>query len=151
MKTINTDKFGKIEYEENNVINFPDGIFGVYDKKKFIHLNTGHDNFSWILCIEDIKLSILATEPYWFMPDYNKYLKKNFLLISIFPERYTVLNGVFFDRSNRKVYANMIAPFVIEKKNKTGFQILLTETELSHQFDVIEAFKKINNPENCGV
>lgn len=138
-----TQKFGEINYDEKSIIDFPNGIYGFENEKRFIILNFGHNNFFWLQSLTTPSTSLLITEPFWFMPDYEEILKKNILSFKINPQRYMVFTSAYVERKEKKIFSNIAAPFLIDKNKSIGVQFVIDELKEKSSIDVIENLKKL--------
>ncbi len=69
---IETKRFGIVEIDEENIIEFPYGILGFPDKKKYVIL-ADRDNspFFWMQSVEQADFALVVTNPLWFYPEYK--------------------------------------------------------------------------------
>jgi len=110
---ITTYQFGEIEFNENSIINFPSGIFGFENLKKFLLVQTEEGLFNWLNSIEQPEIA--------------------FPLISLrviddaFPQvdNHEAFGVVTFNPDPLKVTVNMKAPIHINQNVKKGYQTIL--------------------------
>lgn len=140
--TVKTSKFGEVKIDTDGIFLFPQGISGFENEKKFAVINTGQNNFMWLLSVENPDVSLLVTEPSWFMPSYSDRVLKEDLIYRIKKDEHRVICGCYYDRAKRKVFANILAPFLLDLNTKTGRQIILSGSERDLEFDIIEEIKK---------
>ncbi len=68
---LNTQRFGKIEIEDENTITFPKGILGFPHIKRYAFIREEeNDVFLWLQGIED-DVAFILTNPLFFKPDYK--------------------------------------------------------------------------------
>ncbi|HID15213.1 MAG TPA: flagellar assembly protein FliW, partial [Candidatus Atribacteria bacterium] len=68
---LTTKRFGKIEIDEANIINFPKGILGFPHVKRYTFISEEeNDVFLWLQGIDD-DVAFIVTNPLFFKPDYS--------------------------------------------------------------------------------
>ena len=127
---IQTDYYGEVEYTEEDLIIFPDGLFGFPNLKKYLPLYLSHNAI--YLC-----------------PDYTPYLSSeelSFLNVSDSEELcYYTLCTVRDNYLDTTV--NLKAPLAINPETHIGMQVILTNSEygIRHQ---IRSFQTVCPAEN---
>lgn len=123
---IETKPYGKMTVHEKLLINFPYGIPGFEEYKKFVLLDAEQASFFWLQSIENKDLAFILVDPQFFRPDY-------FLNVSSFD-----LNSIKIDekdadilvlsivtiRENSEMTANLAGPIIINRKNKEARQVI---------------------------
>lgn len=68
---LTTKRFGKIEIDEANIINFPKGVLGFPHVKRYAFISEEeNDVFLWLQGIDD-DVAFIVTNPLFFKPDYS--------------------------------------------------------------------------------
>lgn len=70
---IQTKYFGEVELTENDVLAFPEGVFGFEEEKRFVLLPFGGKD-DCLLCLQSVETPALAfavINPFFFWPDYR--------------------------------------------------------------------------------
>ena len=69
---LETDSYGEIEYEEQDLILFPDGVFGFPDLKRYLllSLTEGDDTVLLMLSADQPEIVFAIVNPLIFCPDY---------------------------------------------------------------------------------
>jgi flagellar assembly factor FliW len=128
---INTEKFGDIEFEENAIINFSEGILGFPENKKYILLNADEGSpFKWLQSLEDMGLTFLLIDPFTFKPDYKVELSesvKEELGGIKSKEDYVVFVIVVIHKDPAESTANLLGPIILNIKNQQAKQIVLSD------------------------
>lgn len=146
---IKTSKFGEVDFDEKSIINFPNGIYGFENERKFIILNFGHKDFFWLQSLTNPEVSLLITEPFWFFPGYDEILKNKLFSFKINPNRYMVFTSVYISRKEKRIFSNIAAPFLIDKNRSVGIQLIIDELKEITNIDVIENLKKTYIKKSC--
>lgn len=55
-----TKYFGEVEYRPEDVLRFPDGLFGFEDEKEFLFIPFGDDESNMLFCLQSLKNVTLA-------------------------------------------------------------------------------------------
>jgi len=142
---IKTSRFGELQVEKTDIINFQEGILGFEHLKKFFIVDPGDSTLIlWLQSIEDEKVAFPMIEPKIFMPNYS---------ISLLPMELQSLDmeGV----TDAKVYsiltipkevtqmsANLKAPVIINPMKRIGRQIVLQDSKLSVKCEMYRDLKQ---------
>jgi len=71
MKKIQS-RFGEIEYDPENILEFPEGLIGFEELRKFIVMPNEKDGpLFWIQSVEDPQVAFVLTDPIGFYYDYK--------------------------------------------------------------------------------
>ena len=74
---IQTSRFGVVEITEQDVIDFPEGLLGFNDLRKFVLLDDPNDEiFAWLQSCEEPGLAFPVLEPELFTANYVVGLSK---------------------------------------------------------------------------
>lgn len=129
---VKTMRFGELDVGEEEIINFPEGILGFPDLKKYCLIDAGDETLIlWLQSLEDANIAFPVIEPKIFKPDYVVKLSAQELA----QLRLTSINssGVFniltIPKEVDAMTANMKAPLVINLKEQVGKQVILQENE----------------------
>jgi flagellar assembly factor FliW len=131
---VETTRFGTLDIEEKQIINFSDGLYGFEKETRFTLLpfNPNVESpMEWMQSISSPHLAFVVTDPYLYVPDYKLKLmeedKKKVELeadepflarcIVTIPENYTEMT------------ANLVAPVVINSQKGMAKQFVLTTME----------------------
>jgi flagellar assembly factor FliW len=126
---IKNSQFGEIEFDDEIIINFPDGLIGFEDLKRFIIIEDEECKpFRWLISVDEPEIGFAIIEPTLVVEDY--YRRSGFD-----PEVYVLFVIVTLNRDVSKISVNLKAPVVIDKVKKLGKQVILEneEFEVSHQ------------------
>jgi flagellar assembly factor FliW len=134
MLTLDTKDYGLVEYEESDLLDFPDGIFGFTELKKYIPLVLDENEDNTILLLQSIEnpdIAFVVLNPFTLDPDYNPILTPEELsYLGVNSENdlsYYVISVLHNDYL--KTTVNMKAPIVINPDRRIGMQVILSNTE----------------------
>ncbi len=137
-----TKYFGAVEYDNDDVLSFPTGIFGFDDENEFLLLPF-EGNEANMLCLQSIKtpeLAFIAINPFSIKPDYNPVLQKEELdkmQVSASDELcYYTLCVVREPISASTV--NLRCPIVINDKTLKAMQVILDTDEFNMRHPLSE-------------
>lgn len=142
---VNTTRFGELEVDKKDILNFKEGILGFDALRRFFIVDPGDKTLIlWLQSIDDAATAFPIIEPKIFKPDY---------IVKLLPAELTSLE--LEDLSNASIYtvltipqtvtemsANMKAPIVINNKSKVARQIVLQDSKLEVRFKMYNELKK---------
>lgn len=110
---INTHQFGEIEFTEDFIISFEDGLFGFEHLHKYLFIKTDDDLFYWLNSIEqpDIAFPLIGT----------RVVDEKFPA-EIENESFGI---VILSKNPADIKVNLKAPVYINHDKKTGFQKII--------------------------
>ena len=131
---IGTQRFGMLEYEEEKVITFPEGILGFPDAKKFIilHDEIGHP-FQWMQSVDSPETVFVVINPREVLPSYTP----RFSVRELKPIR-----GIIYESMEAwvlvtmapdivEVTVNLLGPLLVNPLKRLGMQYVLTDSHYS--------------------
>ena len=85
---LQTKYFGVIDYEPDECLNFPNGLFGFEDEQQFLLLPFEGSSHT-MLCMQSVQtpgLAFIVMDPFALQPDYMPELRKNELAMLDVPD-----------------------------------------------------------------
>ncbi len=110
---IKNEQFGEIKFDDNSIIEFPEGLFGFEDLKKFLLIQEEEGLFVWLTSIDEPEIIFPIFSINLLQPDYET------------PKDYEPYGIVKLDKEPEKVTINLKAPVFIHKNDRKGYQKLL--------------------------
>lgn len=144
-----TKFFGEVELDEKKVLEFPNGIIGFEDFKKYAILydeqNEEEKRISWLQSLEEPKLALPVIDPLAIMSEYTPMIEDELLkpLGDSADEDLLVLLAMTVPSDMTKVTANMKAPFIINAVTCKGAQIIVDNADYPVKFNVYESVQKM--------
>lgn len=140
---INTKYLGKVNIDKSSILSFPNGLLGLKDSQNFAIINMEDmPNFKFLQDIENPNISFLVINPWEFFPHYDIELPDSSLEnIDINPkgenlmEIYTI---VTLNKEFKKSTANLLAPVVINLKEKKGKQFVLNNSPYTTKHNIFK-------------
>ncbi len=145
-----TKYFGAVEYDSDDVLIFPNGIFGFEEESEFLLLPFENSDGN-MLCLQSIKtpsLAFVAMNPFALKPDYSPVLQK------------AELEKLQAENSDELCYytlcvvrepvgtstVNLRCPIVINDKTKNAMQVILETDEYNMRHSLAEFESKEGQP-----
>ncbi len=124
MISFDTTRFGRLEVGKDKVIDFPTGLIGFPDTKRFIMMDYKDTDLKWLQAVDDPDLAFIVTQPDDLFPDFSvKVENATKKLIGIENEEDIVILAIL-RVEEENVTANLQGPLVINSINKKGMQIV---------------------------
>jgi len=129
---INTPRFGALALEEEAVWQFPVGLVGLPDYRRFARLPFVDPGlpFEWLQSIEDPAFAILVVSPEGFIPDYVVELHPDDLSAIGLSEgdRGDILCIVTVHETLPDMTINLLAPIIVNPRQRLAMQVPLVGT-----------------------
>ena len=142
---IQTTRFGELEVDKNDIVQFKDGILGFDQLKNFFVVDPGDQTLIlWLQSTDDKSVAFPIIEPKIFKPDYAvKLMPIDFASLELenlnSASVYTILT---IPQNVLEMSANLKAPIVINNKNKMAKQIVLQDSKLEVRLAMYNELKK---------
>ncbi|MGE4284122.1 MAG: flagellar assembly protein FliW [Clostridia bacterium] len=143
---LNTRHFGLIEINEEDIIDFPEGLPGFEDVKKFIIINSYDENspFQWLQSIDNPELAFVIIDP---------RLIKNEYIVDVDTAEVEILNItdvnkvliysiIVVPEDITKMTANLKAPVIINTENNKGKQVVMENNEYTLRYCFLEGLRR---------
>lgn len=142
---IQTTRFGELEVNKNDIVNFKEGILGFDALKRFFVVDPGDQTLIlWLQSAEDPAIAFPIIEPKIFKHDYTvKLVPAEFASLEL-----EDLNGasiytiITIPQNVTEMTANLKAPIVINNKVKVARQIVLQDSKLEVKHPMYLDLKK---------
>lgn len=144
MPAIETKNFGKISFEPDSELEFPGGLPGFDSRKKFVAVRFAEtDPLIYLQSLEDpdlcfITMPILAVDPAYKL----KMSVEDLGLVDLSQARQPrigedVLCVTVLSVRETGPTANLLAPIVVNLRNRRAVQAIAPESEYSHQYELM--------------
>ena len=128
---IETNYLGQVDYSQEDIITFNNGLYGFEKKQEFILVNLEDPEFpfEWLQSINNKDLSFVVTSPFLFYEPYDFEIPDEIVdSLNIKNSKdILVLSMVVLNDDLEKSTMNLQAPIIINKESKKGRQIILKE------------------------
>jgi flagellar assembly factor FliW len=132
--TVDLPRFGELTYAETDVIEFPWGIPGFPTLRRWLLLNfDSNPGFVWMQNLEDANVAIPTVEPHFIFESYDPKLPPYaFVALDIKnPEDFTLLCVVVVTADAQEMTTNLMAPVVVNLRNRMARQVMLDNSTYS--------------------
>jgi flagellar assembly factor FliW len=121
----NNVQFGEFEYDQEQVLVFPEGLIGFEEFQKYILINDEEtEPFLWLVSLEDEELSFPLIEPQVVLSSYK---------IEPAPQDATILAIASLQKDVEESTVNLRSPLIIENKSQKGKQVILDNSAYPFQ------------------
>jgi flagellar assembly factor FliW len=132
MEKINT-RFGEVEYDPESLLNFPAGLIGLPNLRRFIVMpNKKKGPLFWIQSIDEPDMAFVLTDPTNFFLDYivvPDTAERQNLHIEEGDECYTL--SVVTVPPDQNITINLAAPILFAPKSNRAIQVILEGNKYS--------------------
>jgi flagellar assembly factor FliW len=116
---ITTVQFGEIEFDENLIVRFQNGLFGFENLKEFVFIKTDDELFYWLNSVEQPEISFPLIGIRVIDEEYPEV------------ENHEALGIVTLNKDPLSITVNLKAPVYINQDNCSGFQKILDAEKYS--------------------
>ena len=142
-----TARFGSIEIQDKDILLFPGALYGFDQEKEFVMLPLDpklESPMEWLQSLRSRDLAFIVTDPFLFVPEYKMVLsdsEMNQLKLESM-ESVAVRVIVTIPKVHSEMTANLVAPLVINQKNRLAKQVVLTSAEYDTKYSLISSKNK---------
>lgn len=144
---LNTRHFGEIEINEDNIINFEEGVLGFESVKEFVIIDNpdAENPFKWLQSVDEPSLAFVIINPFLFINNYefdipNKVTKE---LELDNHEDVIVYSIAVVTEDIKNMTLNLKAPIIINAKNNRSRQIILQKDEYPLKYKIFQKQQSI--------
>jgi flagellar assembly factor FliW len=133
-------RFGEIEFEESDVLTFPEGLIGLPDLKRFVVLNVKEDSpFRWLQSVEEGAFALVVTNPSEFVSGYEPEVAPSAVELVELQEDtprlvYTVVTIPSGDP--KRMTLNLAGPILVNLEKSIARQLVLDSDQFPIKFRV---------------
>ena len=142
-----TARFGSVEIQDKDILLFPGALYGFDQEKEFVILPLDpkiESPMEWLQSLRSRELAFIVTDPFLFVPEYKMVLsdsEMNQLEIESM-ESVAARVIVTIPKVHSEMTANLVAPLVINQKNRLAKQVVLTSAEYDTKHSLISSQNK---------
>ncbi len=136
---INTTRFGRLDVDPKDRLQFPLGVLGLEDCREWILLaDAENDALGWLQAINRREVALAVASPRRFVVDYQvRALRSEVQILELSdPRQAQVL--VIVGKNQRGVTLNLKAPLVINLERRLGRQVI-SNSDYPIQFELTTA------------
>jgi len=129
-----TSRFGQVQFQEEDILNFPEGILGFGELKRFVLVDDPTDEiFAWLQACDEASIAFPVLEPELFTENYKVTLSKTDMESIKIPAggKYRLFSIVTIPDDPTKMTANLKAPVVVNVAERLARQCVLQDNNLA--------------------
>ena len=128
---INTSRFGEIEFDDSDIINFAEGLPGFFELNRYALIRQEDSVFCYLQAIDDEDVAFALVDMAELVKDYDPLVDSSLIedLGKYEPEHFMVLNIAVIPENVREMTVNLKAPIVINWNEKKGKQVICANEE----------------------
>lgn len=143
---ISTTRFGEVEFPEEVLIHFPEGILGFPEMDRYVLLEHDIDNspFKWLQSVDSPDLAFIVMDPALLAPDYSVMIDSDTARVIRCADASRLAFVSILNIPSGNAYqmtANLKAPLAINPDQRLGRQVILGSQTFSVQEPV---FPRLN-------
>jgi flagellar assembly factor FliW len=125
---VRTTRFGTLEIAEDRVIQFPKGLLGFSQFKRYCLLEPNDDAcFFWLQCVDEPGLAFVVTDPSLFVENYDAPIRKEQMDDLSMAKIEDAQVFVIVNKVGAELTGNLQGPLVINTLNRIGEQLVLAD------------------------
>jgi len=131
MISFETTRFGRLEVSKDKIINFPNGLMGFAEFKRYILMDYKDTSLKWLQAVDAPHVAFIVVQPFEFFPDYSVRIEDSIrdLLEIKNEDDLSILSILRVE--GEKVTVNLQGPLVLNALNKKGVQIVNDDPRFS--------------------
>lgn len=146
---IKTRCFGEVEIEDSKIVDFPEGILGFEDLKRYTLIYDVKENgekakIAWLQAVDEPELALPVINPFDVKKDYDPIIREALMknLGDITSENAVVLLVVTVPSDVTKTTANLKAPIIINSDIRVGAQLITENRDYVVKYPIINTNDK---------
>ena len=140
---VQTKAKGIVDVEEKKILEFPKGLMGFEEFKRYVLRPSEYEPFLWLQSIDKKNLAFLLVDPFLIYSEYEADIDDDELKIIDIKnaEDIIIMTIVTVPHDGSPVTANFLGPIVINKQNNKCVQVILNDNRWTTKFNIVEALK----------
>ena len=134
---LDTPRFGTIAAAEDTLLNFPHGVIGLPQCRRFARLpfDDAALGFEWFQCVDDVSIAFLTIDPHTYFPAYTASVAPEQLAdIDLGTESEGEVRCIVTVPANvADMTANLLAPIVVNTSRGLAKQVVLGDPRYATQ------------------
>jgi len=144
---LQTKPYGTIDVDERQYIDFPYGIFGFENLKRYVLLDAEQQPFYWLQSADVQDIAFVLINPFLFRPDYNIDVPDEDLeeIGIVEPTQALVFSIVTIPENQSKMTANLQGPIIVNKDTRQGRQSISMNPNWQVKHLILEELKGVGS------
>jgi len=120
-----TTRFGSLEVEQDRLVNFPEGLIGLPELKKFILIDHKDTPLKWLQSVDDPDMAFIVGSPSLLVAEYSLQLEDAVRKYLHLNNEEDLVPLVIMRVQGEDVIANFQGPILINAENMRGVQLVV--------------------------
>jgi flagellar assembly factor FliW len=120
-----TTRFGSLEVEQDRLVNFPEGLIGLPELKKFILIDHKDTPLKWLQSVDDPDMAFIVGSPSLLVAEYSLQLEDAVRKYLQLDNEEDLVPLVIMRVQGEDVIANFQGPILINAENMRGVQLVV--------------------------
>jgi flagellar assembly factor FliW len=135
-----SDRLGVIEYEEEKVLEFREGILGFPDLHSYVMVDHESGPFIWLQSLEDPGLAFVIIDPWPFFPSYSPDIADEDVekLGLTEPYNFSVFCIVNVPCAPAEITVNLMGPIVVNLNTRQARQVVVMNIDYTTREALVE-------------
>jgi flagellar assembly factor FliW len=146
--TIDGTRFGAIDYEEEDVLTFREGLIGFPNGRRYLLLSLKDDSpFRWLQSLEEPALAFLVADPAHWLLDYEPVVRKEIaqaLALTEETPRFLLTTAVIPPGRPDEMTLNLAGPLLINAETRQGAQVVLEDDAYTIRHRVFQSANRVS-------
>jgi flagellar assembly factor FliW len=141
---VHSTRFGRIEYSAEEVICFPEGLWGFPDCREWLILADAHtDALAWMQSLNRPDIAMAVASPRRFVPGYQARVSRCEVEPLRFDNAKTAKVLAILGNNGRSLTLNLKAPVVVNLDRRLGRQVIVNgDWPLQYELEDAASLKK---------
>ncbi len=131
MISFETTRFGRLKVGKDKIINFPEGLIGFPEAKRFILMDYKDTFLKWLQAVDNQDIAFIVVPPAEFFPEFSTKFDKPIRNLLEVENEDDLIVLTILRVEGESVTANLQGPLVINSINKKGVQVLNDDPNIS--------------------
>jgi flagellar assembly factor FliW len=131
MISFETSRFGRLEVGKDKIIEFPTGLIGFPDTKRFIMMDYKDTSLKWLQAVDEPDVAFIVTQPFELFPEFSVKVENSTKKLLGIEKEEDIVTLAILRVEEKNVTVNLQGPLVINSINKKGMQIVNEDPKYS--------------------
>jgi flagellar assembly factor FliW len=139
---VRTTRFGTVEVADDRVMEFPKGLLGFSEKRRFCLLQPSDDAcFFWLQSVDDPGLAFVVTDPALFIAEYSVPIRGDQMESLGLETLEDAQVFVIVNKVGEALTGNLQGPLVVNTRTRVGEQFVLAEKRWTTRHTLVSVAK----------
>jgi flagellar assembly factor FliW len=148
--TLSGTRFGDIEITDEDIVNFPEGLIGFPNSRRYVLLSAKPGSpFRWLQSLDEPALAFLCTDPAHYLPEYTPTISERHardLKMTEDTARILLCTAAIPKGRPEDMTLNLAGPIVINAEVRQGRQIVLEDGAYTIRHRVFPQADRVKEP-----